>query len=103
MTASDIASPADSLFAAVNADGTLAAGGPEATGSTRSDAGRGDLHGHVQPRREQVLVHRERHRRLGQTSPSASQGGPAANQVRVDQRDAADGNAGRAFHLQVIC
>ena len=31
------------------------------------------------------------------------QGGPASNQVRVDQRDTADGNNGRAFHLQVIC
>ena len=31
------------------------------------------------------------------------EGGPAANQVRVDQRNAADGNDGRAFHLQVIC
>jgi hypothetical protein len=33
------------------------------------------------------------------------QGGPASNQVRVDQRDAAaaGGNTGRAFHLQVIC
>ena len=30
--------------------------------------------------------------------------GPAANQVRVDQRNVADGNTdGRAFHLQVIC
>ena len=54
--ATDLASPSDSLFAAVNADGSLG----------------------VEP-------------------------GPAANQVRVDQRDA-DGNPnGRAFHLQVIC
>ena len=29
--------------------------------------------------------------------------GPATNQVRVDQRDAADGNPGRAFQVQVIC
>jgi hypothetical protein len=28
--------------------------------------------------------------------------GPAANQFRVDQRDAPQ-NPGRAFHLQVIC
>jgi len=30
------------------------------------------------------------------------EGGPATNQVRVDQRDAPE-NTGRPFHLQVIC
>ena len=62
---SDIASPADSLFAAVNADGTLAAGGPEATGSARTDAAAETYTVTFNKRREQVLVHRERHRHLG--------------------------------------
>jgi hypothetical protein len=99
---SDIASPSDSLFAAVNADGTLAAGGPEATGSIRSDA----------PAETYTVTF---NRDVSKCSATANvvgtsadfslgvQPGPAANQVRVDQRNTSDGNDGRAFHLQVIC
>jgi hypothetical protein len=99
---SDIASPSDSLFAAVNADGTLAAGGPEASGSVESDNA---------ARTYTVTFNRD----VSKCSATANvvgssadfslgvQPGPAANQVRVDQRNAADGNDGRAFHLQVIC
>jgi hypothetical protein len=100
---SDLASPGDSLFAAVNADGTLAAGGPEATASTKSDAAAQTF---------TVTFGRD----VSKCSATANvvgssadfslgiEPGPAANQVRVDQRNAGDGNAaGRAFHLQVIC
>jgi uncharacterized membrane protein len=99
--ASDLASPGDSLFAAVNADGSLAAGGPEATGSTRSDAA---------AQTYTVTFSRD----VSKCSATANvvgnsadfslgvEPGPAANQVRVDQRDEAT-NPGRAFHLQVIC
>ena len=99
----DIASPSDSLFAAVNADGSLAAGGPEATGSTKSDAAAQTF---------TVTFVRD----VSKCSSTANvvgnsadfslgvEPGPAANQVRVDQRNVADGNTdGRAFHLQVIC
>jgi hypothetical protein len=100
---SDLASPSDSLFAAVNADGTLAAGGPEATASAKSDA----------PGQTFTVTFS---RDVSKCSATANvvgksadfslgvEPGPAANQVRVDQRDVADGNTdGRAFHLQVIC
>ena len=100
---SDLASPGDSLFAAVNAEGTLAAGGPEATASTKSDAAAQTF---------TVTFGRD----VSKCSATANvvgssadfslgiEPGPAANQVRVDQRNAGDGNAaGRAFHLQVIC
>jgi len=98
---SDIASPSDSLFAAVNADGTLAAGGPEATGSSRTDAAAETY---------TVTFNKDVSKcsyTANVTGDSAAfslgvQGGPASNQVRVDQRDAPD-NTGRAFHLQVIC
>jgi hypothetical protein len=102
--ASDLASPSDSLFAAVNADGTLAGGGPEATGSVRSDAA---------AQTYTITFNRDVSKcsyTANVTGNSADfslgvQGGPASNQVRVDQRDAAapGGNTGRAFHLQVIC
>ena len=90
---SDIASPSDSLFAAVNADGTLAAGGPEATGSTRTDAAAETY---------TVTFNRDVSKcsyTANVTGSSADfslgvEGGPAANQVRVDQRDAAGGNTG---------
>jgi hypothetical protein len=99
---SDLASPSDSLFAAVNSDGTLAAGGPEATGSVESDSA---------TRTYTVTFNRDVSKcsyTANVTGNSAdfslgTQAGPAANQVRVDQRDNADGNNGRAFHLQVIC
>jgi hypothetical protein len=101
---SDIASPSDSLFAAVNADGTLAGGGPEATGSSRTDAGTETY---------TVTFNKDVSKcsyTANVTGSSADfslgvQGGPASNQVRVDQRDASapGGNPGRAFHLQVIC
>ena len=99
---SDIASPSDSLFAAVNADGTLAAGGPEATGSSRTDAAAETY---------TVTFNKDVSKcsyTANVTGSSADfslgvQGGPATNQVRVDQRNTADGNNGRPFHLQVIC
>ena len=99
--ASDLASPGDSLFAAVNADGSLAAGGPEATGSARTDAA---------AQTYTVTFGRD----VSKCSATANvvgasadfslgvEPGPAANQVRVDQREA-PANPGRAFHLQVIC
>jgi|tagenome__1003787_1003787.scaffolds.fasta_scaffold20321880_1 hypothetical protein len=101
---SDLASPSDSLFAAVNADGTLAAGGPEATGSVRSDAA---------AQTYTVTFGRDVSKcsyTANVTGGSADfslgvEAGPALNQVRVDQRnaDAPEGNPGRAFHLQVVC
>jgi hypothetical protein len=99
---SDLASPSDSLFAAVNADGTLGAGGPEATGATLSDAG---------ARTYTVTFNRDVSKcsyTANVTGASADfslgvEGGPATNQVRVDQRNTVDGNNGRPFHLQVIC
>jgi hypothetical protein len=100
---SDLAAANDVLFAAVNADGTLAAGGPEATAATKSDAAAQTF---------TVTFNRD----VSKCSATANvvgnsadfslgvEPGPAANQVRVDQRDVADGNtAGRTFHLQVIC
>jgi len=98
---SDIASPSDSLFAAVNADGTLAAGGPEATGSSRTDAAAETY---------TVTFNKDVSKcsyTANVTGSSADfslgvEGGPATNQVRVDQRDAPE-NTGRPFHLQVIC
>ena len=99
----DLASPGDSLFAAVNADGSLSAGGPEATGSTKSDAAAQTF---------TITFVRD----VSKCSSTANvvgnsadfslgvEPGPAANQVRVDQRDVAANNTdGRAFHLQVIC
>jgi hypothetical protein len=99
---SDIASPSDSLFAAVNADGTLAAGGPEATGSSRTDAAAETY---------TVTFNKDVSKcsyTANVTGSSADfslgvEGGPATNQVRVDQRNTTDGNNGRPFHLQVIC
>jgi hypothetical protein len=101
--ASDLASPSDSLFAAVNADGTLASGGPEATAASKTDA----------PGQTYTVTFG---RDVSKCSATANvvgksadfslgvEPGPAANQVRVDQRDVVDGNTdGRAFHLQVIC
>jgi hypothetical protein len=101
--ATDLASPSDSLFAAVNADGSLAAGGPEATGAAKSAAA---------AQTYTVSFGRD----VSKCSATANvvgnsadfslgvENGPAANQVRVDQRNVADGNTdGRAFHLQVIC
>ena len=93
--------PSDSLFAAVNADGTLAGGGPEATGSSRTDAGAETY---------TVTFNKDVSKcsyTANVTGNSADfslgvQGGPATNQVRVDQRDAPE-NTGRPFHLQVIC
>ena len=103
MTGSDLAAASDLLFAAVNADGSLAAGGPEATGSTKSDAAAQTF---------TVSFNRDVSKcastaNVVGNSADFSLGvepGPAANQVRVDQRNVADGNTdGRAFHLQVIC
>jgi hypothetical protein len=100
---SDLAAAADSLFAAVNADGTLAAGGPEATGSSKTDAA-GQTY--------TVTFNRDVSKcsfTANVTGSSAdfslgTEPGAATNQVRVDERDVADGNAaGRGFHLQVIC
>ncbi len=100
---SDLASPADTLFAAVNADGTLAGGGPEATGSAKTDAA---------AQTYTVTFGRDVSKcaftaNVVGASADFSLGveaGPAANQARVDQRDVADGNTnGRGFHLQVIC
>jgi hypothetical protein len=101
--ASDLASPADMLFAAVNADGSLGAGGPEATASAKTDAAQQTY---------TVTFARD----VSKCSSTANvvgnsadfslgvEPGPAANQVRVDQRDVVDGNTnGRTFHLQVIC
>ena len=100
---SDLASPGDSLFAAVNADGSLAAGGPEATASARTGAAEQTY---------TVTFGRDVSKcsfTANVTGNSADfslgvEPGPATNQVRVDQRDVADGNTnGRAFHVQVIC
>ncbi len=99
---SELASTGDSLFAAVNADGALTAGGPEATGSSRTDAA---------AQTYTVTFSRDVSKcsfTANVTGNSADfslgvEPGPATNQVRVDQRNAADGNAGRAFHVQVIC
>jgi hypothetical protein len=96
---SDLASPSDSLFAAVNANGTLAAGGPEATGASRTDAAAETY---------TVTFNKDVSKcsyTANVTGDAAAfslgvQGGPASNQVRVDQPD---GSGGRAFHLQVIC
>ena len=98
---SDLASTGDSLFAAVDANGALTAGGPEATASVRSD-----------PTTQTYTVTFARDVSkcsftANVTGSSADfslgvEAGPAANQVRVDQRNA-DTNPGRAFHLQVIC
>jgi hypothetical protein len=98
---SDLAAANDVLFAAVNADGTLAAGGPEATASARTDAAAETY---------TVTFARDVSKcsataNLVGASADFSLGiepGPAANQFRVDQRDAPQ-NPGRAFHLQVIC
>jgi hypothetical protein len=99
---SDLASPSDSLFAAVNANGTLAAGGPEATGASRTDAAAETY---------TVTFNKDVSKcsyTANVTGASADfslgvEGGPATNQVRVDQRNTVDGNNGRPFHLQVIC
>jgi hypothetical protein len=98
---SDLAAANDLLFAAVNADGSLAAGGPEATASSRTDAAAETY---------TVTFARDVSKcsataNLVGASADFSLGiepGPAANQFRVDQRDAPQ-NPGRAFHLQVIC
>jgi hypothetical protein len=101
--ASDLASPSDTLFAAVNADGTLAGGGPEATASSRTDAA---------AQTYTVTFGRDVSKcaftaNVVGASADFSLGveaGPAANQARVDERDVVDGNTnGRGFHLQVIC
>jgi hypothetical protein len=101
--ASDLASPSDTLFAAVNADGTLAGGGPEATGSAKSDAA---------AQTYTVTFARDVSKCAFTANPVGAsadfslgvEAGPAANQARVDQRNVADGNTnGRGFHLQVIC
>jgi hypothetical protein len=99
----DLAAAADSLFAAVNADGSLAGGGPEATGSSKTDGA---------AQTYTVSFNRDVSKcsyTANVTGNSADfslgvQSGPATNQVRVDERDVADGNTdGRGFHLQVIC
>jgi hypothetical protein len=100
---SDLAAAADQLFAAVNADGTLAAGGPEATGASKTN-----------PAQQTYTV--TFNRDVSKCSYTANvvgnsadfslgvEPGTATNQVRVDERDVTDGNAtGRGFHLQVIC
>ena len=101
--ATDLASPADTLFAAVNIDGSLAAGAPEATGSSRTNAA---------TQTYTVSFSRDVSKcsftaNVAGNSADFSLGvepGPAANQVRIDERDVADGNAGgRAFHVQVVC
>jgi len=99
----EFAAAGDSLFAAVNADGTLAAGQPEATASARSN-----------PAEQTYTVTFGRDvskcsftANVTGASADFSLGinpGPAANQARVDQRNVADGNVtGRGFHLQVAC
>jgi hypothetical protein len=99
----DIASPSDSLFAAVAANGSLTAGGPEATGSSKTSAA---------DQTYTITFSRDVSKcsfTANVTGASADfslgvEAGPAANQVRVDQRNVADGNTdGRAFHVQVIC
>ena len=98
---SDIASPSDSLFAAVNADGTLAGGGPEATGSSRTDAAAETY---------TVTFNKD----VSKCSYTANVTGGSADfslgvagrpghepGARRPARPAA--NTGRAFHLQVIC
>jgi hypothetical protein len=99
---SDLAAASDQLFAAVNADGTLAAGGPEATASTKSN-----------PAQQTYTVTFNRDvskcsytaNVVGASADFSLGVGPgtASNQVNVDERDATDNPAGRGFHLQVIC
>jgi hypothetical protein len=100
----ELAAANDILFAAVNADGTLAAGGPEATASAKSN-----------PAEQTYTVTFARD--VSKCSFTANVQGASTdfslgvaavagqvNQVAVDQRNVVDGNAdGRAFHLQVMC
>ena len=108
----DFASTGDLLFAQVNADGSLVAGGRGATAATRSDA---------TTQTYRVTFNRD----VSKCSYSANPTGASAdfalgvssgatsvaatskpNDVIVDQRDAASSagaNPGRAFTLQVIC
>ena len=82
----DIASPSDSLFAARQRRRHAGRRGRGATGSPRIDDGPRRPTGHVQQGREQVLLHRERHRaQLGRLLPRRRRPGRPANQVRVDQ------------------
>ena len=109
----DFASAGDLLFAQVNADGTLVAGGRGATAATRSDAA-GQTY--------RVTFNRDVSKCSYTASPTggssdfalgvASGATPNAatskpNDVIVDQRDATSvgnpDNPGRAFSLQVIC
>jgi uncharacterized membrane protein len=99
---SDIASPSDSLFAAVNADGTLAAGGPEATGSIRSDAA-AETYTITFARDVSKCSYTANVTGSSAAFSLGVEPGPALNQVRVDQANTGDGNSGRAFHLQVVC
>jgi hypothetical protein len=86
----------------VNADGTLAAGGPEATASAKSDAA---AQTYTVTFSRDVSKCSETANVVGNSADFSLgvEPGPAANQVRVDQRDAVDNANGRAFHLQVIC
>jgi hypothetical protein len=106
------AAAGDILFAAVNADGTLVAGARGATASTRSDAA---------AQTYRVTFDRDVSTCSYTASPvgassdfalGVSSGATAnaatskPNDVIVDQRDAtspAGDNAGRGFHVQVIC
>jgi hypothetical protein len=96
----DIANAGDFLSAVVNADGSLASG-RGATASVRSD-----------PAAETYTV--TFNKDVSKCSFTANVTGSSAdfslgvasagtNQVHVDQRNTADGNAGRPFQLQVVC
>jgi hypothetical protein len=100
--ATDFAGAADLLFAAVGADGALGAN-RGATGAARTTPATNTY---------TVTFGRDVSRcsytaSLADGSADFSPGvqpGPQPGEVRVDQRDVADGNAtGRGFHLQVIC
>jgi hypothetical protein len=100
---SDLAAAADSLFAAVNADGSLAGGGPEATASSKTDAA-GQTYTVTFNRDVSKCSYTANVTGKSADFSLGTEPGTDANQVRVDERDVADGNTdGRGFHLQVIC
>jgi hypothetical protein len=108
----DFAAAGDLLFAAVNADGSLVAGSRGATSATRTDAA---------AQTYRVTFDRDVSKCSYTASPvgassdfalgvgsgaTSSTSTSKPNDVIVDQRDAtspAGGNAGRGFHVQVVC
>jgi hypothetical protein len=106
----EFAAAGDLLFAAVNADGTLVAGGRGSTAATKSNAAEQT---YTVTFSKDVSKCSYTASAVGASSAAAlgvSSGATAdaattkPNTVIVDEQDVADGNAaGRGFHLQVIC